>query len=108
MLARLTSRQRFALALSRLTQEELDAVVKRPADDAANGDTKAVHALCRLADQAFGPTQVEPPTDPHPIEDKQWQELTESERATVRADLIEQALAANDPSDPRDGHTSTS
>jgi hypothetical protein len=56
----LTVRQRIGVALSRLTQEELDALVHRAVQ---RGD---VRALAQLADQAFGkppPAEEENPTD---------------------------------------------
>ena len=61
-----TFRDKIALALSRLPQADVDGIVKRLATEAKTGETKAAHALARLADQAFGRT---PPPDPTPDSD---------------------------------------
>jgi len=76
--ASLTAWQRFGVALSKLPQETLDAVVARLAADALAGDTRSVAALARLADQAFGRAQVEEEAHPEadPIE-----ALTRAERS---------------------------
>ncbi len=49
-----TFRDKIALALSRLPQADVDGIVKCLAAEAKTGETKAAHALARLADQAFG------------------------------------------------------
>jgi hypothetical protein len=112
-LANLTARQRLGLGLSKLTQEQLDAVVQRLATDAAAGDTKAVHAFVRLLDQSFGRAGQEEPADPRSTDEKPWEEWTEAERASYRQALLAQReredaerQAAGDSSDPRDPPTS--
>ena len=112
-LANLTARQRLGLGLSKLTQEQLDAVVQRLATDAAAGDTKAVHAIVRLLDQSFGRAGQEEPADPRSTDEKPWEEWTEAERASYRQALLAQReredaerQAAGDSSDPRDPPTS--
>ena len=89
-LANLTARQRLGLGLSKLTQEQLDAVVQRLATDAAAGDTKAVHAIVRLLDQSFGRAGQEEPADPRSTDEKPWEEWTEAERASYRQALLAQ------------------
>ena len=103
--AHLTYRQRIGLALSQLSQEELNAHVKALSGLASQGDAKSIHALARLSDQAFGRAQVEAATDGRDTAEKQWDELTPAEKSALRADAIAriraQATAANDDSDPR-------
>jgi len=99
--AQLTYRQRLGMAMSQFTQEELNAQIRALHTLAVSGDTKAIHALARLADQAFGRAVAEQPADPRSIEEKDWDELTEAERAVVRRHLIAQAFPADDASDPR-------
>jgi hypothetical protein len=108
-LAHLTVRQRLGLAVSKLTQEQLDAVVQRLAADAAAGDAKAVHAFARLLDQSFGKAGFEEQADPRPTAEKPYEEWTEAERAEWRAALLAQRdredaerRAAGDDTDPRD------
>ena len=86
-IAGLTVRQRLGLSLSKLTQAQLDAVVAGLAEQAAKGDARAVHALARLTDQAFG--RSAPAVD----EDEGvegWDNLTREQRAALRARLTEE------------------
>lgn len=102
--ATLTARQRFGVALSKLTQAQLDAVVQKLADDAAAGDTRAVQALARLADQAFGKAQHEEAEEQDDGAD--FEKLTRAQRAALIAHLLEegkkQRIAAGEPTDPRE------
>ncbi len=105
-IANLTARQRLGLSVSKLTHDQLDAVVQRLAVDAAAGDTKAVHALARLLDQSFGhPQQEQQASDDREADEKAWHEMSAAEKAAYRAELIRRVhgheQAADDPSDPR-------
>lgn len=101
----LTFRQRLGVALSQLTQKELDELVKEMARRAGQGDARSIHALARLADQSFGRAQVEQPETDTDSADKLWQEMTPAERAAYRAELVkrvrEHESASGDDSDPR-------
>lgn len=102
----LTYRQRIGVALSQLTQEQLNTHVQALSNLAAQGDAKSIHALARLSDQAFGRSQPEVQDDGRDILEKQWSELTVSEKAALRAEAIERIRAheraAGDSSDPRE------
>jgi hypothetical protein len=76
----LTVRQRIGVALSRLTQEELDTMVRGLAQ---RGNA---HALARLADQAFGPPQ---PAEEDRPSDASLADLTREQRAALWAWLDE-------------------
>jgi len=61
--ATLTARQRYGIALSKLPQSKLDAVLQRMANDAEAGSTQAIAALARLMGEAWGkPTPDRAPT----------------------------------------------
>jgi hypothetical protein len=83
--ARLTSRQRLALALSRkLTTADYEAMVRALLEASKQGDAKAVHALARLHDQAFGQPQLEPRADE---DEDEWERMSPAQRAALRAAL---------------------
>ena len=101
----LTARQRLGLAVSKLTQEELDAAVHTLAIQAASGDARAIHALARVLDQAFGRAKEEVAPDGRDADQKQWDEMTPAERAAYRVELLrqvrEQRTSSMDSTDPR-------
>lgn len=102
--ARLTARQRLALALSsKLSVADYEAVISKLRDDAKGGDEKAVHALARLHDQAFGRSQ--PRDDETGSEEDAWESMSPAQRAAWRAkalrEIEEDGKASGDPSDPR-------
>lgn len=108
--AHLTFRQRLGVALSKLTQDELDVAVKKLAHDGLAGDTKAIHALARLADQSFGRSGTEAVVDDRDVDELEWQEMTPAQRAAYRVALMaeatreaEQVVAAGVDTDPRQG-----
>lgn len=84
-LATLTVRQRLGLSLAKLSQAQLDAVVQALADRAAKGEEKAVHALARLSDQAFGKAQPEEEEDTSDVD-----KLSRAARAAMLARLLEE------------------
>jgi hypothetical protein len=102
----LTARQRLGIAVSKLDQSELDAIVKKLSLDAQAGDTRAIHALARILDQSFGRAAEEAPTDGKDPLQKEWDTCTPAEKAAIVAmhkeRIRRQAQAANDTSDPRD------
>lgn len=104
----LTSRQRVALALSKVTQEDMDAVINQLVLDAKAGEVKSIHALARLMDQSFGRAREEEAPDGREVAEKQWAEMTPAEKAAIRANLLAevraqqaQRQAQGDSSDPR-------
>lgn len=96
--AALTFRQRLAVSLSRLKQEELDAAIRRMATD---DRPAALTALARMADQAFGKPQPEEEEERH----DDVRHLTRAQRAALMARLLreeeEQRTAAGIDADPR-------
>lgn len=97
--AALTFRQRLGVSLSRLTQDELDAAIRRMATD---DRPSALTALARMADQAFG--------KPAPEEEEgeagdDIATLTRAQRSALIAMLMEeeetQRTPAGESSDPR-------
>lgn len=97
--AALTFRQRLGVSLSRLTQDELDAAVRRMATD---DRPSALTALARMADQAFGKPQVEE-EEQH---DDEVAHLTKAQRSALIARLLEeeetQRTPRGDARDPRE------
>ncbi len=84
-----TFRDKIALALSRLPQADVDGIVKRLAAEAKTGETKAAHALARLADQAFGRI---PQADTSDHGDSEiWANMPREKRAALAATLIREA-----------------
>lgn len=100
--AALTFRQRLAVSLSRLSQDELDAAVAAMAKEAKEGKAQAIAALARMADQAFGKPQVE---EEEQHDDEGAASLTRAQRAALIARLLEeeeeQRTAAGIDADPR-------
>lgn len=91
---RLTARQRLGLALSKLSQDDLDAVITQLAADAKKGDTKAIHALARLLDQSFG--RAVPEAAPSKEEALDWAAMSPAQQSAYLAALVherEQAIA---------------
>lgn len=95
-----TFRQRVGIALSRLSQDELDKAVKGLA---ADGKAASLRALGALADQAFG--------KPAPEEEEQGGDddvraLTRAQRSALIAELLreeeEQRRPSGEAADPRD------
>jgi hypothetical protein len=86
--ASLTVRQRLGLSVSKLTQDELDAAVHALVVKAATGDARAIHALARVLDQAFGKAGDEAPADPRDMDERAWEEWSPAERAQYRAALL--------------------
>jgi hypothetical protein len=110
--AHLTYRQRLGVALSKLSQTQLDAHVLALSNLAATGDAKSIHALARMSDQAFGRAQTAAEPDGRDIDEKAWDELNPEEKAELKAALIlelrrseaagdAQAQPLGDDSDPR-------
>lgn len=103
-LSKLTLRQRLGLSLSKLSQDQLDGVVSRLATDAAHGDARAVHALARLTDQAFGRATPEEEDAPESTRTA-LEGMSRAERAVVMARALEELRADHEPSkdasDPR-------
>lgn len=100
-----TFRQRLGIALSRLTQEELDAAVKAMATEASKGGKPAaMGALARIADQAFGKPLPEEGEDPDAGEDVR--KLSRAQRSALIAQLLEEqeldGKPSGDSTDPRD------
>ncbi len=87
-LARLSVRQRFALALQERT-DLIPGVVESVLREAANGKTQAIHALVRLLDQAFGTPEPAKPDAEDP-ETRPWAELNREQRALLYHRLIQE------------------
>jgi hypothetical protein len=100
--AHLSLRQRLGLSLSKLTQDELDNMVKTIIREAKAGDPRFVHALARLADQSFGHAREAEEAPKTSLLERQWNQWTEEERAAYRAHIVRQSTASGDSSDPRD------
>jgi hypothetical protein len=93
----LTFRQRLGVALSRLSQRDLDAVIQGLAK---SGKPQDINTLARLADQAFGKPQdaeEDSPIDP------ELAALTREQRALLREWLLTQADAETQGEDERSG-----
>jgi VanW like protein len=93
----LSFRERLGISLQQLTQEELDAVVKRMAGQAMNGEERSAHVLARMADQAFGRTPTAPPSEEG---EETLESMTRERRAALRAVLLEEAKAVLGPPPP--------
>lgn len=109
-LGHLTTRQRLGLALAKVSQSDMDAVVAQLVMDAKRGDVKSIHALARILDQSFGRSGNEQVADDRPLDSKTFEEMTPAERATYREALLAQlerekadSSASNDTTDPRAG-----
>ena len=104
-LAGLTLKGRLSVALSGLTQSDLDKIVKRHASLAAEGDTKSLHALARLIDATQGRGPAEDAPDPRGGAEKAVEDMTPAERQAAMAVLLrsvrEQEEAAGIELDPR-------
>jgi hypothetical protein len=101
--ARLTARDRFGVALSKIAQSDLDEVVQAMVKEAKAGKPQAIAALARMADQAFGrPTPAE---GEEPEAEGDARKLTREERSELIAMMQErrrlQEQAAGDSVDPR-------
>lgn len=104
----LTTRQRLGMSLAKVSQDDMDAVIRQLVGDAKRGDTKAIHALARMLDQSFGHAGAEDVADARPLDEKTFLEMTPAERATYRSALVqayerEQAdkRPSDDATDPR-------
>lgn len=93
-----TFRQRLGISLSRLSQEELDAAIRRMA---ADDRPSALTALARMADQAFGKPAPEEEEDKGAEDDVR--SLTRAQRSALIASLLAQEEPVGDASDPRGG-----
>jgi hypothetical protein len=74
----LTFRQRLGVSLSKLSQKELDSVVKTLAQ---SNTPAAINTLAKLADQSFGRPQEAEPDEPL---DPVYAGLTREQRAVLR------------------------
>jgi len=101
--AKLTARQRLAMAAAaELTVDDWRAILRRHAKEAASGDSRAIHALARLYDQAFGKAN---PTEDESSEVAEWEAMSPAQRSTYRASLLREleqdGRPMGDESDPR-------
>lgn len=83
----MTLRQRLGLSLSKLTQDQIDAVIQRLALDAAKGDTRAITAMTRLMGQAFGAPQPEPEEQEEATE---WEHMSPAQRRALQARILQE------------------
>jgi hypothetical protein len=82
-----TFRDKLGIALASLPQADIDAMVRRMARQAREGEERSAHVLARLADQAFG--RMGQPPEPEQGEET-WESMPRERRAAVAAELIRQ------------------
>ncbi len=81
-------REKLGISLARLDQADLDALVKRMARQAAQGEERSAHVLARLADQAYGRV---PQAAEQEEGEETWEGMSRERRASLAAELLRQA-----------------
>lgn len=99
-----TWREKVGIALAKTAQADIDRMVQRMVRQAGQGEERSVHAVARLATEAFGRVGQAAPVEEG---EETWEGMSREKKAALSARLLREAeeMEANarstDPGTPR-------